>query len=81
MPSVTKLDTWTCYACGRRGGYDDPRARFALTRVDEHGKERALFAYERDEVRRQRMAGRTIRQLSWLGYGIGILCGRCPKQP
>ena len=80
MPSVTELDTWTCFRCGRQGGYDDPRATFTLTRVDEDGKERALFPHEREDVRRQRMAGRTIRQLGWLGYGLGILCGDCRKK-
>jgi hypothetical protein len=77
MPSVTQLDTWTCFGCGRQGDYNDRHAQFTLTRVDENGKERALFPYEREEVRQQRMRGRTIRQLSLFGYGLGVLCGKC----
>jgi hypothetical protein len=80
MPSVTELDTWTCFQCGRTGSYEDRRAHFMLTRVDEHGKERALFPHERDEVRIQRMAGRSVRQLSWLGYGLGVVCGSCRRE-
>jgi hypothetical protein len=79
MPSVTELDTWRCFRCGRTGGYNDPQAHFTLTRVDEHGKERALFSHEREEVRVQRTAGRSIRQLGWLGYGLGVMCGECRK--
>jgi len=77
MPSVRELDTWTCFRCGRQGDYDDRRAVYALTRVDEHGIERVLFPHERDEVREQRIAGRSIRQLGALGYGLGVLCGDC----
>jgi hypothetical protein len=80
MPSVTELDTWTCYRCGRQGNYHDPRAHYTLTRVDEHGKERTLFPHEREEVRQQRMAGRSIRQLALFGYGLGVVCGRCRKK-
>jgi hypothetical protein len=78
VPSVTELDTWTCFLCGRHGGYDDPAAQFTLTRVDEHsGLERDLSPSEREEVRVQRMAGRTMRQLGVFGYGIGVVCGDC----
>ena len=80
MPSVTELDTWTCFRCGRQGSYHDPKAHYTLTRVDEHGKERELFPHEREEVRQQRTAGRSIRQLGWLGYGLGIACGECQKK-
>jgi hypothetical protein len=79
MPSVRELGTWTCFRCGRRGDYNDPAAQFTLTRVDEHGIERALFPHEREEVRVQRMAGRSVRQLALFGYGIGVLCGECRK--
>jgi hypothetical protein len=57
-----------------------PAAIFTLTRLDEHGKERALFPYEREEVRQQRMAGGGIRQLGWLGYGVGVLCRNCRQK-
>jgi hypothetical protein len=76
--SVLELDTWTCFLCGRHGGYDDPAAQFTLTRVDEGtGKERVLFPRELEEVRAQQRAGRTVRQLGTLGYGIGVVCGDC----
>ena len=81
MPSVTELDTWTCFHCGKQGRYDDSRATFTLTRVDEHGNERTLFPSEREEVRLQRTAGRSLRQPSPLGYGVGVICGDCQLSP
>jgi hypothetical protein len=78
VPSVTELDTWTCFLCGRHGGYDDPEAQFRVTRVDQStGLERDLFPGEREHVRREQNAGRTVRQLGTLGYGIGVVCGDC----
>jgi hypothetical protein len=77
VPSVRELNAWECLRCGCVGRYDDPRAVFTLTRVDENGKERVLFPYEREEVQHQRLAGRSIRQLGWLGYGLGVMCGDC----
>jgi hypothetical protein len=81
VPSVRELNSWTCFLCGSHGSYDDSAACFTLTRVDERtGKERELFPSEREEVRMQRTAGRSVRALGVLGYGIGVVCGDCrPK--
>jgi hypothetical protein len=39
--------------------------------------ERALFPHEREDVRQQRLRGRSIRQLGLFGYGIGVRRGKC----